>query len=618
MGRLAAASLTLLLSFALAAEVRAEPDHACLDCHGIKDSGVPLVSGEIFSRSVHGGLGCSGCHSDKDGYPHAKRSAAVSCAGCHDAAAKAVRASDHGRHLVKFESKSGAGLCLSCHSSPHDLRRVKDAHASVSRGHILETCNQCHQKRDFKAEFGVEPMSSYADTVHGKAFLGKKNLRAAVCTDCHGSHDLDYAKNSSSKAYRFNIPKTCGRCHPGPAAAYARSIHGAKAASGVKDSPVCTDCHGEHTIKAQREPGSSVFTGSIVKTCSNCHGSEKLIAKFGMPLDPTKAYSDSYHGVAFRAGNLSSANCSSCHGHHDILPSSDTASSVHPGNLQKTCGACHARAGELVSMGKVHRANSTPAPDFQEKVLRLVKWSYVLLIALTIGGMLGHNMLDHKRKMLLGPAHGHAAGERLSLNERLQHLALMATFIGLAYTGFCHTYPEAVWSKVVFHGAGGAAARSFLHRALAAAFMGLSVYHILWLGAAKEGRSELLAMLPRRRDVVDAFQLQLYNLLHRGTPPKFDRFNYMEKAEYWALIWGSFVMVATGCVAWFRDLSLRFIPKWCIDLALLIHFMEAILACLAILVWHSYWTVFDVDVYPMNWAWITGKIRRGPDHQDAE
>jgi hypothetical protein len=68
-------------------------------------------------------------------------------------------------------------------------------------------------------------------------------------------------------------------------------------------------------------------------------------------------------------------------------------------------------------------------------------------------------------------------------------------------------------------------------------------------------------------------------------------------------------MVATGCVAWFRDISLRLLPKWCIDLCLLIHFMEAILACLAILVWHFYWTLFDIDVYPMNWAWLTGRLK---------
>ncbi|MFI5360664.1 MAG: cytochrome B, partial [Elusimicrobiota bacterium] len=92
-------------------------------------------------------------------------------------------------------------------------------------------------------------------------------------------------------------------------------------------------------------------------------------------------------------------------------------------------------------------------------------------------------------------------------------------------------------------------------------------------------------------------------------PPKFGRFNYIEKAEYWALIWGSGVMIATGSVVWFRDISLHLLPKWFIDLCLLVHFLEAVLACLAILVWHMYWTVLDPEVYPMSWAWINGKVR---------
>ena len=164
----------------------------------------------------------------------------------------------------------------------------------------------------------------------------------------------------------------------------------------------------------------------------------------------------------------------------------------------------------------------------------------------------------------------------------------------------------------MFRGAAGAALRSLLHRVLAGLFIALAAYHVGWLTTAEEGRRELWAMLPRLRDFLDFLQLQRYNLLRRGTPPKFDRFNHIEKAEYWALLWGSAVMIATGCVVWFRDISLHLLPKWIIDLCLLIHFMEAILACLAIIVWHFYWTVFDPEVYPMSWAWITGKVQREP------
>lgn len=595
------------------AAVARAADEPCLGCHENKDMSAqaPQVAAAKFSRSVHKDLGCAACHAGKDEVPHPAKAAPVSCAGCHQKSSDVIRASDHGRMLLA--TRKGAGLCLACHGSPHELRKVSDQDSPVSRARIPDTCDSCHRKMDFKGKFGVEPFASYAQTVHGKAHIIGKNPKAAVCTDCHGGHSLDFSSDSRSRANRFNIPKTCGRCHPGPLALYSRSIHGKKSAAGVKDAPVCTDCHGEHNIKGQREPGSMVFTGSIVKTCSGCHGSEKLIAKFGMPLDQAKAYRDGYHGVAFTAGNLAAANCASCHHHHDILPSNDPGSSVNPRNLQKTCGACHPRAGDLVKMGKVHTSNDAAARDLPETVMRLVRQSYILLIVLTIGGMLGHNLLDHKRKLLLGPsllAHDPQA-PRLSLNERVQHLFLLVSFVGLAYTGFCHTYPESIFARYVFTGAEGAHWRSWLHRALAVAFVTLAAYHAAWLAGTREGRGEARDMFPRWQDFLDFLHLQRYNLLQRGAPPKFGRFSYMEKAEYLALVWGSGVMLATGCVAWFRDISLRLLPKWCIDLCLLIHFMEAILACLAILVWHGYWTVFDIDVYPMNWAWITGKLKLG-------
>ena len=582
---------------------------ACLSCHASKDMpAAPQMAAAKFQGSVHKDLGCSACHAGKDAYPHDPKAAKVSCDSCHQKSADAIRASDHGRLLLK--TKPGAALCASCHGPAHELRPVQDPASPVNHANIPGTCNQCHQKLDFQTKFGLEPFATYAQTVHGRAILEHKNPKAAVCVDCHGGHDLDFSRNSRSRAYKFNIPQTCGRCHSAQLTAYSRSIHAARVAAGVREAPVCTDCHGEHNITAHLEPGSMVYTGSIVKTCSACHGSERIIAKFGMPLDPARTYMDSYHGVAFVAGNLASANCASCHRYHDVLPSSDPGSSVNTKNLQKTCGACHRRAGELVHLGKVHMTFSTTTRDIRETVLRLVRRLYIWLILLTIGGMLLHNFLNHKRKLLLGLEDGHAPNElRMSRNERIQHLVLMISFIGLAYTGFCHTYPESRFAHVAFAGASGAYWRALLHRAFALAFILLAAYHLYWIAATREGRREIRSMYPRWRDLLDFLQLQRYNLFHRGGPPEFDRFNYIEKAEYWALIWGSGVMIGTGCVVWFRELSLRFLSKWFIDLCLLIHFMEAVLACLAIFVWHFYWTVFDPEVYPMNWAWITGKVR---------
>jgi cytochrome b subunit of formate dehydrogenase len=86
------------------------------------------------------------------------------------------------------------------------------------------------------------------------------------------------------------------------------------------------------------------------------------------------------------------------------------------------------------------------------------------------------------------------------------------------------------------------------------------------------------------------------------------RFNFREKLEYLGLIWGTIVMTVTGLILWFKTEWLQFFPLWSWDVARAIHFYEAILATLTIIVWHFYSVVFNPDVYPMSWAWITGDL----------
>ena len=89
---------------------------------------------------------------------------------------------------------------------------------------------------------------------------------------------------------------------------------------------------------------------------------------------------------------------------------------------------------------------------------------------------------------------------------------------------------------------------------------------------------------------------------------RFARFNYAEKAEYWALVWGMFVMAGTGGMLWAKVFVGDLLPRWWLDIATAIHFYEAVLATLAIVVWHFYQVFLDPDTYPMNWAWWDGKM----------
>jgi cytochrome b subunit of formate dehydrogenase len=124
----------------------------------------------------------------------------------------------------------------------------------------------------------------------------------------------------------------------------------------------------------------------------------------------------------------------------------------------------------------------------------------------------------------------------------------------------------------------------------------------------RRGRQMVADLFPTAKDGFDMIQNTLYLAGLRRTPPQFARFGYIEKAEYWALIWGTIVMTATGFLLWFENSAMQVLPKWALDLATLVHYYEAWLAFLAIVVWHLYQNILNPDVYPMNWTWLTGRI----------
>jgi cytochrome b subunit of formate dehydrogenase len=133
------------------------------------------------------------------------------------------------------------------------------------------------------------------------------------------------------------------------------------------------------------------------------------------------------------------------------------------------------------------------------------------------------------------------------------------------------------------------------------------IWHMIYLTTLR-GRKFLGDMLPVRLDFKFFLERILYNLKLREHTPRLKRFSYVEKAEYWALVWGTVVMIFTGLMLWFDNWFIQYFPKGVLDVALVIHYWEAWLATLAILVWHLYSTVFNPSVYPMNPSWLTGTM----------
>jgi len=584
----------------------ADEEETCGTCHGVKGGDAPFVDPAAFVGSIHGKNRCESCHADAVEIPHPAKPGPVACSRCHRVETQIYLQSDHGRAVAAGQAEAAA--CKDCHGHTHALLNARQDASPVNRRNIPRTCARCHENAALMSRFKLSerhPFESYQETVHGEAFRrGDRN--AAVCTDCHGSHDLHGAANSASRIFWRNIPDTCGRCHANVATVYRMSIHGQAAAQGIKEAPVCTSCHGEHTIRPVTDRASLVWRGAVTKTCSGCHASERIVKKFGLPADRLSSYLDTYHGLASQRGDLRVANCASCHGFHDVLPSADARSSVNRVNLPTTCGRCHPGAGKRLATGWVHGP-----PSLKHWTLKLARWFYLIVIPLTIGGMLVHNLLDLFRKAT-GPSAAPAGmprGLRLTAGERVQHAFLLATFGLLAYSGFALKYPDSAWMALLAPFAEGG--RRSLHRWSALVFCVLSAYHLWYLFRTARGRTILRQLIPGPGDLREARGRLGYYLGLVSRPPRaHERFHYGEKVEYWSLVWGSTVMVATGGILVFNNLTLRYLEPWIPDLATIVHFYEAILACLAILVWHFYGVIFDPDVYPMNWAWLTGYIRR--------
>jgi len=196
---------------------------------------------------------------------------------------------------------------------------------------------------------------------------------------------------------------------------------------------------------------------------------------------------------------------------------------------------------------------------------------------------------------------------RMRADEVVQHALLAFAFISLVISGFALRYDQGFVSRFFFGWEGGFEVRGTLHRIWAVVFILTVIWHAVFLTTTR-GRRFLHDMMPIRRD----FQFFVRRMLHNlGLRPKMEsvqRFNYVEKAEYWALAWGTAVMIATGLMLWFDNWFIQFLPKGVLDVALVVHFWEAWLASLAILVWHLYSVIFHPHVYPMNPSWITGQM----------
>jgi cytochrome b subunit of formate dehydrogenase len=580
----------------------------CADCHEASLHGT--VFAEDLSHSAHDGLDCLDCHVDKDTVPHRVLDEAfyVGCEGCrtcHEEASEQYQG--HGR--AARGSCEDMPHCSDCHGD-HDILPSSVKRSTTHPTNLPHTCGKCHENLDITAKYDIlidNPIQIYNTSVHGQATMGGIYV-AATCNDCHSTggtaHKILGPGSQESSINHFNIPFTCGQCHKGVENDFWEGIHGKLVARGETDAPVCTDCHGEHGILSPDDPRSPVSRSKVAEqTCSPCHESAVLNEKYGVDAGRLTTFIDSYHGLKSKAGDTHVANCASCHGVHRILPSSDPTSTVNPANLKHTCGECHPKISEKMALSPIHGVGGqglrVPAAEFIEKI-------YIVAITVIIGLMVLHWLIDLVRH-LITISKKRPQVRRMRADEVVQHAFLALSFIVLVISGFALRYDQGFMARFFFGWEGGFQVRGIIHRSAAVIMVLTVIWHALFL-LTPRGRKFFLDMMPVKRDFTFFGHRILHNLGLRPRWACIQRFNYVEKAEYWALVWGTAVMVVTGFMLWFDNVVISFLPKGFLDVALVIHFWEAWLASLAILVWHMYSVVFHPNVYPMNPSWITGTM----------
>jgi cytochrome b subunit of formate dehydrogenase len=489
-----------------------------------------------------------------------------------------------------------------------------------------------------------------------------KNLN---CQSCH--YEITAVPHT---AEMLKAKAQCGTCHAEPNTLLLKSTH-ARTDQLPGDHPNCVFCHGSgnpHVITA----GAQWTRQQKVEVCSQCHRQAHRMRRYAVDTDAVSSYEESFHGkTLLRFSKLDVAICTDCHRHHDVLASTHPESPVHRDNAAKTCGqaGCHQGAQVNFAMSganhlrlkvkrslalqleilvyiwltvgtiglligdvaldlrqKVFRADARPRPG--RLVSALVSASYLCIVAallLAVAGVAGSPWAVLAAVGFMGAAFGvYLAGPRrertrpterrflrLTVAQRVQHVILAVSFLLLVATGMPLKFANVPWLSNLSWLFGGIAGARILHRTAGVVLLATWLFHVGYLiyRWSRNGFSfDSWTMWPRRKDFGDFVAALKHYLGLTKEEPRFDRFQFREKFEYFAVFGGTMIMGLSGLVLWFPIYFGNRLPEIGLSFAYIAHSYEAVLAFLAITLWHFYNVIFKPDYFPMNPTWYTGTM----------
>jgi cytochrome b subunit of formate dehydrogenase len=201
---------------------------------------------------------------------------------------------------------------------------------------------------------------------------------------------------------------------------------------------------------------------------------------------------------------------------------------------------------------------------------------------------------------------------RFTLAQRYLHAVLFTTFLVLAATGMVMRFSGSIWAIRLARQVGGFGAILFFHKfcalILTLAFL-IHLRDIFARGLFKREKGIFwgpASMVANWKDAKDLFAHFRW-FLGLGPRPKFERYAYWEKFDYWAVFWGMVVIGFSGYAMWFAPTFARFLPGWALNAALIIHSEEGLLAILFIFAIHFVNTHLRPDSFPMDYVIFTGR-----------
>lgn len=429
----------------------------------------------------------------------------------------------------------------------------------------------------------------------------------------HFDHLMDHSRVASK----------CLNCHQNQYRDVSQSIHGkAGLLKGLPEGSICLTCHEVNHIvrdpsKIQNYQLDPFVTIPQDVACMRCHGDETIGAAFKFPPHVPSEFEHSIHYRKARVGDHKAPLCADCHGNHNIVRVDNPSSPVYEAQRVKVCAKCHPGA------------NATFASVFDHTPITMDKkplefWTITLFKVLTLGTFLAlgfYLLLDIVslvRDYLLPwirrePRHPHAKSQkyvmRLPFHLRLQHFLMLTSVITLCTTAFPLLAPDSPVSQSMMRALGGVHTVAMIHRFFGFVMISDFIYHIVYLYMQFRAGGRMHPMMPMPHDLIHIWEQIQYFFGLREKRPEFDQFAFHEKFDYWAVFWGVPMLGGSGIILTFPTFTAHILPGWAIRLANIVHADEALLAAMVLFIWHFYNVHLKPGIFPMNWAWLTGRMR---------